>query len=378
MKIAYISTIKSTSWGGSEELWYQSAMEAIGRGNKLAVFVYDWNDEPDQIKQLRKKGAFIYKRRRVTSFVRRCLIRVTIKVNKHKPLYFNSYHPLLTFNPDLVIVTDGVTYYTADDEDLSGLLLNYFRDKYIIISQANTEYHLPSSRKRAIELFENAQNVFFVSEHNRQLAFHQLACRLTKTAIIQNPVLLDSFESIAFPPFDGIIHCAVIGRFNISDKGQDILVAMLNTLQWKKMKIKLHLFGKGVDKEYLQRLISFYDVNDKIVIEGFNEDRESIWRKCHCLLMCSHKEGTSLAMLEAMVAGRVCIVSNVGGAAEWIRDGYNGFLVDAPTKDLFSNKFETALERLAEWEFIGKNAHTTALEKMDYNPGKTLLERIGA
>jgi len=203
-----------------------------------------------------------------------------------------------------------------------------------------------------------------------------LAHRLTRAELIQNPILLDHFEIQPYPAVNGTIHCAVVGRFCISDKGQDILISMFGEDGWKAADIKLHLYGKGEDQEYLEQLIAYYGAGDKVTIEGFSENKNEIWDKCHCLLMCSHSEGTPLTLLEAMVAGRVCIVTRVGGNEEWIEDGENGFLVDAPTGRLFGGKLKEALERVGEWERIGKAAHDHARGKMESNPGKMLVEKI--
>jgi len=376
MKIAYISTLRSASWGGSEELWHQSAEQASLLGHDLAIFVYDWAEEPRKIVDLRKKGALVYKRRRGRPIMARVLEKIVVKLAGKKPLWLNPYRLLLQYDPDMIIVTDGSTYYTADDPDLSLILLQYFKGKYTIVSQANTDYHLPADRPHAILLFEAAYKVFFVSEHNRQLAFHQLAHRFPNAELIQNPVLLRSFERKPLPSLDGTIHCAVVGRYAISDKGQDILISMLDDDQWRKANIQFHLYGKGNDEAYLRQLITFYGLEDKVTIEGFQEEKSSIWDKCHCLLMCSHTEGTPLSLIEAMVVGRVCIVTRVGGNEEWIEDGQNGFLVDGPTRRLFSAKLKEAIARLDDWEALGKAAHQTAMKKMDPNPGRTLIERI--
>ena len=63
-------------------------------------------------------------------------------------------------------------------------------------------------------------------------------------------------------------------------------------------------------------------------------------------------EGTPLTLLEAMVLGRVCIVTRVGGNDEWVVDGRNGFLAEAPTRELLSNKLREAMDNLDKWPDI--------------------------
>jgi glycosyltransferase involved in cell wall biosynthesis len=376
MRIAYVSTILTSPWGGSEELWYQSAKEAVAQHHQLGLFIYSWRELPFQIKELQKAGAILHRRNHKPSFKTRLLIKLSIFFSKKTPDFLNPFHSLLIFNPDIIIVTDGSTYYAANDDSLSDLLLKRFQNKYVIISQANTDYHLPANRQKAISLFENSLQVFFVSEENRKMALHQLAYTLSKSSYIQNPILLPDFNYRPYHQKDHLVHCAVVGRFDITNKGQDILIAMMNESYWRNSNVVLHLYGQGADKNYLQNLIEYYKLTDKVFIEGFANDRNIIWDKCACLLMCSHIEGTPLTVLEAMVAGRVCIVTKVGGNAEWIEDGRTGFLVDAPVKEIFSAKLKQAMEAYSEWNTIGKTAHDQAMRKMDVNPGKTLLDRI--
>ena len=88
------------------------------------------------------------------------------------------------------------------------------------------------------------------------------------------------------------------------------------------------------------------------------------------------QEGTPLTLLEALVIGRICIVTDVGGNNEWIKDNVNGFLADAPTQKLISQKMKQALSQYNKWDEIVLEAHNTAMQKLDLNPGLTLLNRI--
>jgi glycosyltransferase involved in cell wall biosynthesis len=376
MKIAFISTIKSSPWGGSEELWYQIANEAINNGDEIGIFSFNWMKEPNQFKELRKRGVkHIFKRQIIKSIWRRVAEKY-INFNDNLSILINPFHKLIKFNPEIVIVTDGGTYYTENDGWLNSTLVKYFPGRYVIICQSNSNYHLPNSRDNAIKIFDQALIVVFVSEHNRTLCEHQLSHRLSNAIIAQNPVILNNFNIRAFPKIEDYINCALVGRFCISDKGQDIIIALMGDTNWKNRNLKLHLYGNGEDKEYLIELSKFYGITEKVIIHDFTSDKNEIWNDCHCLLMCSHSEGTPLTLLEAMVYGRVPIVTKVGGNEEWIIDNQNGFLVDAPSKELFSQKLSEALSRVDEWESIAAQAHISCLSKLDKNPGKTLYLKI--
>ncbi len=376
MRIAYVSTIRSAPWGGSEELWLQSATAVMAAGHVVGVFVYEWPEEPTQLQRLREKGAAIFKRKRSASLPVRVLHKLAGKMGAGNNLYFNPYKELLSYNPDRVVVTDGDTWYAANDHWLSDLLERHFSGRYLVISQSNGPHHFPASRDSATRFFTKAKRIIFVAGNNREQAFHQLARRLDNTMVIQNPVNLTAFEPIALPPIkDGYVDLAMVGRLSVSDKGQDIIIAMMSEEHWRKRKVRIHLYGRGGDLEYLKKLIAYYKVEQQVFIEGHATVGE-IWAKCHGLLMPSILEGTPLTLLEAMVLGRVCIVTRVGGNDEWIVDSRNGFLVEAPTRQLLSDRLRTALDDLEKWPDIARTAHLDAMAKLDKNPGYTLLEQI--
>jgi glycosyltransferase involved in cell wall biosynthesis len=371
MHIAYISTLLTAPWGGSEELWYQSAMIALEKGHQVSVFIREWPLLPEKLRILQKSGGVIITRSKQSSLIIR-----TLKKSCVDSIYFNSFYALLRIKPDCVIVTDGSTYYTANNADLSEILINHFEKRYCIICQANAPHHLPIDRKHALNVFKKALKVVFVSNQNRDLCFHQLADVLPNTQVIQNPVLLNDYELSPFPELGEYIHCALIGRYSITEKGQDILISILSDPYWKREKIIFHLYGEGADEEYLRDLINYYQVGSSVKMEGYESNKDNIWSKCHCLLMCSHIEGIPLTLLEAMVKGRVCIVTQVGGNSEWITDSINGYLVDFPNKQSFSEKLKIAISNKAQWPSISRNAHRTAMERLDLTPGDTLLKQI--
>jgi glycosyltransferase involved in cell wall biosynthesis len=291
------------------------------------------------------------------------------------PFFLNPYKEVAAFAPDSIVVTDGVTYYTADDTALCEML-SRFPQRYTIIFQANSPDHLPQNRAQAQNLFQHAHKLVFVAAGNRELMFHQMAARHDHTVIIQNPVNLDSYEAMPLPSTGGIIHCALIGRLMVINKGQDLILAILAEERWRQAGIVVHIYGKGPDLEYLQQLAEHYGVKDKIIFEGYSSDPHSIWKQCHCLLMPSIIEGTPLTLLEAMVTGRVCIASNVGGNAEWIKDGINGFMAEAPLQKVFSDKMWEAFRALGSWSAIAQRAHEDAIARIDRRPGETLLRNV--
>ena len=61
MKIAVISMIRE-AWGGSEELWYEMAKEALQQGHSVSHLSYAFDKQDPKIKELISLGMKEYRR----------------------------------------------------------------------------------------------------------------------------------------------------------------------------------------------------------------------------------------------------------------------------------------------------------------------------
>ena len=79
----------------------------------------------------------------------------------------------------------------------------------------------------------------------------------------------------------------------------------------------------------------------------------------------SYKEGFPRTVLEAMSMQKPCVVSNVTGCNEAIKDGFNGFLCQPKNSIDLAKKIEIlANDEKMAYEF-GKNARDEVLQKYD-------------
>lgn len=86
----------------------------------------------------------------------------------------------------------------------------------------------------------------------------------------------------------------------------------------------------------------------------------------------SDYEGLSYAVIEALAAGLAVVTTNVGGAAELVLDGVNGYRV--PTRDVPS--FAAALQRLIEDRGLRARMGRASLLRADYFTADRMLDRI--
>ena len=101
---------------------------------------------------------------------------------------------------------------------------------------------------------------------------------------------------------------------------------------------------------------------------GFEPNIEGVWSQHHALLLPSRYEGLPLAVVEAMLCGRVCIVTDVGGNAELVEDNESGFVAAAPTVPLLDEAMERAWNRRHEWRQMGQSAARRVRERVSPDP----------
>ena len=81
-------------------------------------------------------------------------------------------------------------------------------------------------RQRMVRFFTAAKRVAFVSERNRWAATCQLASDLPNASVIRNPISDPDCDPVAWPE-PGTARFASVARLDASDKGQDLLFAVL-------------------------------------------------------------------------------------------------------------------------------------------------------
>jgi glycosyltransferase involved in cell wall biosynthesis len=150
-------------------------------------------------------------------------------------------------------------------------------------------------------------------------------------------------------------------------KGQDLLFAALAKPQWRDRPVRLSLFGTGQNERSLPIMARMFGL-ERVKFRGFVKDIEGVWADHHALVLPSRHEGMPLAVVEALLCGRVCVVTDVAGNTEFIDDGVTGFVAKAPTLPLVSDALERAWQRRTEWHAIGKAAAQAVRERVPSDP----------
>jgi glycosyltransferase involved in cell wall biosynthesis len=148
--------------------------------------------------------------------------------------------------------------------------------------------------------------------------------------------------------------CAVLRP----EKNHVQLVDAIAMLRRRGIPAKALLIGDGPMRGVIADRSRAAGVEKDVIITGFQQEVQPFVAACDALALCSTTETFSLAALEAMALGRPVVHAQIGGAAEMMRSGDNGFLF--PVGD--TPALVERLARLADDELrsrMGRNARAT-------------------
>ncbi|HVF98116.1 MAG TPA: hypothetical protein VM871_12375, partial [Flavisolibacter sp.] len=56
----FLSVMNGAPWGGSEELWYRTALRAANQGYRVGCAFYEWDEKKEKTEALQKAGCRVY------------------------------------------------------------------------------------------------------------------------------------------------------------------------------------------------------------------------------------------------------------------------------------------------------------------------------
>jgi hypothetical protein len=122
MKKIVFTTVCNT-WGGSEELWYNSATETLERGCFVGIMIYNHQFSDKQLDVFKKyKNIKFFVKKKNNIFHR--------NINKFLPskYRYNTISAIVKWKPDLVVISRG---YNQGSEDIMSFWLITFLYKYV-------------------------------------------------------------------------------------------------------------------------------------------------------------------------------------------------------------------------------------------------------
>jgi glycosyltransferase involved in cell wall biosynthesis len=376
MRIGFVSTNDWVPWGGSEELWYQTAKALQTNGVEVGATVAFWQPRPIHIQELMDVGVSIDLRGQPLAkktLTSRAVNKLKRIVSRQPPDTEDKFKFLANFQPDLLVISQGGL--TEGNEWKEICIQRSI--PYVAVVQLVGEYHWFNDQTADMlwEGYDHAQCNYFVSQQNIALAERQLGHTLVHAKVVRNPFKVPYIQDVTFPDSEPYFQLACVGSLTTIHKGQDLLFEILKQEKWRNRPLKLNLYGQGSNEHILKRLKELWHLN-MVEFKGFSHDVSAIWRENHGLLMGSRLEGLPLALVEAMLCQRVAIVPDVGGNCEVITDNVTGFIARSPTIHDIDEALERAWSRRQEWQMIGEASSTSIKQIIPPNPAQVFAQEL--
>lgn len=222
---------------------------------------------------------------------------------------------------------------------LQGGIIAMFLSKKLNIPYCVTEHMNPFRlniynkfwEHKIVECLETANAVLAVSNHQRQhILMNEIDCNPIAVGNLVNenlfcikPNIASTFTVIWITYYPNFI------------KDAD---TFFKTVALLKGEIRAIIVGGGelkgeYDENVYSKMAHDYGVSDsvEIVPKATREEMNDLYARSHVLVSTSIAESFGVAICEAMLCGRPVVTTANGGCNDYMKDGFNGYIV--PIKD---------------------------------------------
>lgn len=337
-------------FGGSEVMWFDLANYLVNKNIKLTILC------PKGLLDNKKLSKLIE--------------------NKVEIIEIDNFE--LT---NLIELDVSYVLFSIGDHNDGGEYFEYcFKNniKYAIINQLVKEDMWTTDKNQLKQIFDgykNANGTFFTCENNIDIFNRKAKIKLENAQVHFNPISIDRDDYVDYPEIKDRYCLAFPGRLLTIHKGQDVLLKVLSSEKWLNRNILVNFYGVGPDEEKLMKMAKKYNLNN-VKFCGYVTDVRKIWESNHAFILTSHMEGIPIVLLGAMFAGRMSVVTNVGGNKEIIDDNKTGFIADKPNIESVDEALERAWGIRDKWKELGKEAREDILKHYPLNPLLDFQEKL--
>lgn len=366
-RILFVSA--NAGGGGSEELWVQTILRLKSDGVPVQALTTWGRRAEARVTQLKNSG--VPHEHLTDSFADK--VRYRFSRGACGGVGALKRH-LQAWRPSLIVFNSGTC--------LDGLALLQviaeFGTPFVAVTHLVSTDNWPDDvmADKLLTLYGRALRACFVSEHNLRLFETQTGGMLGNSQFVRNPYLVSREQVVPWPEPNGeILKLAFPARIHPRTKGHDLLIDVLSEDRWRARPVEVSFFGKGPWQNTLCSHIRNRSLNN-VKFHGHVSDVEGIWRTHHALILPSRHEGLPICIVEAMMAGRPCIVNPAGGSAEFIADGRTGFISTSCTAKSLDEAMERAWQARSEWPQMGEAATRTIREFVPADPAGIFADQL--
>jgi glycosyltransferase involved in cell wall biosynthesis len=153
-----------------------------------------------------------------------------------------------------------------------------------------------------------------------------------RITVVYNAIDLDRFQPPAAPRPAHPPRVVMVGRL-VQQKNPQLFVAAAAALRQRLPAVRFRLVGDGPLRPAVERAAAAAGLGDALELAGERRDVPALLQDADLFWLTSDWEGLPNAVLEAMAAGLPVVATDVGGTAELLDAGVEGYVVDAGDRE---------------------------------------------
>ncbi len=153
-----------------------------------------------------------------------------------------------------------------------------------------------------------------------------------------------------------------LGRL-VPHKHVDHVIEALRILHSEGRFLKLVVIGTGPEMKYLENLVHSMKLDEFVELTGFVENPSAVYSELSSSLLfvnASTIEGFGIVLLEAMAAGTPVVAYSLPAYRDFVRCGFNAFLVSPPNPESLSNEIIKLIKNPSLLQSLRENGLETA------------------
>lgn len=343
--ICFVAANQGVPWGASEYLWSGAAARLTVRGDvEVVACVGSRSVEVSAVRAIERAGG-------------RILVRSVEEDERAFPrceVPAEAARALVARQPNLVVISHG-----DNREGFPWMELCAERQiPYVSLAHRASEWDWPHFRivPRIRDAYLGARASHFVSIHNWRLTERMICAPLPKAAVVRNPFNVDYAAPLPWSANSDMLRLACVARLDLESKAHDVLFEVLAQPKWRGRPLAVDVVGREGPHAWLLHQLREQLHLSSVRFRASVDDVRSVWGECHGLVLPSRKEGLPVAVVEAMLCGRPCVVTDVGGAGEVVEPGRSGWIAESPTVAALDRALESAWAARDGWAEIGSYA----------------------
>ncbi|MBN1622155.1 MAG: glycosyltransferase [Endomicrobiales bacterium] len=355
MKILYV--IENNNFGGGEQAFLQLA-KGLNRREFEPIFACSGN-EP-LVSNLKKENIKIY------------------PIGMHKQISLNLLSQLIniikTEKPDIIHSQSGrANFYSRIAKNYSDITIksvstiavpvelfdniNYFKKTFYILADKLTEKYT----NKFIAVSESLKK-WLINNHN---------ITANNILTIYNGIELERFNPKVYDPEkirkelnldNNLILIGTIGRLTY-EKAQRFFIQAAENILKLHSNIKFLIIGDGDLRKTLEKMAKDLNIYQYFLFTGFREDIPELLSALDIYVLPSIHEGQPVSLLEAMCMGKPCVVTNIEGINEVVKDNENALVSQSANPGSIAEKILFLLKDKIKARELGKNARETVRNK---------------